>query len=625
MTMQYGARAGKLNFLKRLTAQAGAYNLHAFVVPAAEYARTCGLDLPAAGLQLVATPRQASVMVVLGELPEGLARATAVVYAQMLRPRAILAIGTKQLLFLPAPAVQVEFDQEQLQAGVKQLRHIFATNSWLAETTKFTLPDDLTAQNEEAGSQPDHSMHGMGHGSVSMHEMNHPRAAPDDTAMMGQEVAQSSSEPSHMRQEKDSRHDETAAIEPQDHNAPAPEHAMAAMDHNNHDMATMEQSGHDMTGMSHDMATMEHSGHDMAGMGHDMAGMGHDGGFMSMVAMTRDVPRSRDGLPMEWVETPFGPLFPGLSAGLGLTFTLDGEAVAGVEVAEGITGRGLTHYWPGPVETFPERLARLNPLTPLVYRVLALQALEQAAGSNYEVQEEVALARLGAIERERAISHLGWLARLSELLGVSSLSTQAARLQIRLARSAKVAEVNLLRPQVTRLVGQWRTTPFLKRRLTGLGRISFHTGEYESWPGPVARASGEAEDVRRGDPIYEKLAFKPTRYDGGDTLARLEVHLVELEQSLNLLAAATSLTLPSTPLALPHLVGPVTGQAAIETPRGKASLQVDIVHNQITGVRLITPSSAHRKLLKPLSQGQDFADALLIVASLDLSAWELDQ
>ena len=35
-------------------------------------------------------------------------------------------------------------------------------------------------------------------------------------------------------------------------------------------------------------------------------------GFMSMVEMTKDLPRSSDDLPMEWVEAPFGPLFPGL-------------------------------------------------------------------------------------------------------------------------------------------------------------------------------------------------------------------------------------------------------------------------------------------------------------------------
>ncbi|TAL91889.1 MAG: Ni Fe-hydrogenase III large subunit, partial [Rhodanobacter sp.] len=45
-----------------------------------------------------------------------------------------------------------------------------------------------------------------------------------------------------------------------------------------------------------------------------------------MVDVTKDLPRSRDGLPMEWVEVPFGPMFPGLPGGLLLTLTLDGDA-----------------------------------------------------------------------------------------------------------------------------------------------------------------------------------------------------------------------------------------------------------------------------------------------------------
>ena len=100
---------------------------------------------------------------------------------------------------------------------------------------------------------------------------------------------------------------------------------------------------------------LDHDGMDHGTVDHAMHG---EGGFMSMVAMTADLPRSADGLPMEWFEAPFGPLFPGLPAGLDVTFTLDGDGVASVALTTGVTGRGLEATWVGPVDTFPARLAR---------------------------------------------------------------------------------------------------------------------------------------------------------------------------------------------------------------------------------------------------------------------------
>jgi hypothetical protein len=53
-----------------------------------------------------------------------------------------------------------------------------------------------------------------------------------------------------------------------------------------------------------------HGGMDGGMGGGDMAGM--QTGFMSMVRLTQHLPRSADGLPMERVQAPFGPFFPGL-------------------------------------------------------------------------------------------------------------------------------------------------------------------------------------------------------------------------------------------------------------------------------------------------------------------------
>ena len=46
-----------------------------------------------------------------------------------------------------------------------------------------------------------------------------------------------------------------------------------------------------------------------------------------MIEVTKDLPRSADGLAMDWLEVPFGPVFSGLPGGLKLTLTLDGDGV----------------------------------------------------------------------------------------------------------------------------------------------------------------------------------------------------------------------------------------------------------------------------------------------------------
>jgi Ni,Fe-hydrogenase III large subunit len=63
----------------------------------------------------------------------------------------------------------------------------------------------------------------------------------------------------------------------------------------------------------------------------------------------------------------------------------------------------------------------------------------------------------------------------------------------------------------------------------------------------------------------------------------------------------------------------------VETPRGKASITATLTDGQITELDLTTPSSAHVSLVERVAVGRELSDALVGVASLDLSPWEFDQ
>ena len=96
-----GARQGLLSGIRSVIAAAMARDLRGFVIPGEDVANALGLDLDAAGLIRVATPRHASVLLIAGPLPPALVDAASVVWAQMPRPRCILALGSVLALCPP--------------------------------------------------------------------------------------------------------------------------------------------------------------------------------------------------------------------------------------------------------------------------------------------------------------------------------------------------------------------------------------------------------------------------------------------------------------------------------------------------------------------------------------------
>jgi Ni,Fe-hydrogenase III large subunit len=282
-----------------------------------------------------------------------------------------------------------------------------------------------------------------------------------------------------------------------------------------------------------------------------------------------------------------------------------------VRAGTGVEGWVSPENLAGPAETFAGRLARLDPLAPISYRVLALRILEDATGVSPD--EPTALARVGALERERAASHLGWLASFGHLIGYGWLERRAARLQLALLRAEGVSR---LRSEAGRLSRRVERTPLLRRRLGGIGRLP--DGAVVS--GPVARASGVVADARTEEEAYRSLGFEPVVLDGDGALARLRVRLAEVDRSLDLVERAGPVSAPEAAL---DGAASGTGTAAVETPRGTARLRVTLEQGAVTGVDLDTPSAPHLELVEYVAEQQELADALVGVASLDISPWEV--
>lgn len=545
-----GARQAEPTWLHKMVARAMARRLDAFVVPGPDVARARGLDIEATGLQIVDTPRHAGVLLLVGELPEGLREAAAVAYAQMMRPRAVFAVGAGEVSPLPEPDVSVGLQQGSLAGGVEELRRYFAEGAFASDAEDFEA--EVVEKDEEDEGGMDHG-HDHGHGSDEEEEEGEPE---DGEEREGDE------------QEEDQ---ETGSGEDQDE----PE-----------DESEEKEIGEDQ---------LEN--------------------YMSMIEMTEGMPASGDGLIMEWVPAPYGPLFPGLPGGLSLTFTLDGDTVADTEVEPGIKGHSPARLLCGPVESLPERAAKLDPLTPVAYRLLACRAIENAVGK--EVDDEEALSRIGALERERAASHLGWAASFGFLIGDGWLSQRASRLQLALLRAENVGDSERLKSEIENFIRKVLRTPLLGSKLGGIGALN---GSAEDATGPVARAAGSEKDARSEDPAYRNLGFSPTVEDGDDALARFQLRLEEIKQSLDLVLEAGPI---AETISLPVDASSGRGIAKVETPRGTVTLDLLLEDGSVTDVELDTPSTCNVRLVEAATVGKEVADALVGVGSLDLSPWEM--
>src|SRR5699024_929902 len=108
----------------------------------------------------------------------------------------------------------------------------------------------------------------------------------------------------------------------------------------------------------------------------------------------------------------------------------------------------------------------------------------------------------------------------------------------------------------------------------------------------------------------------------GDAFARLQVRTAEIRQSLRIVSAAGNIVTPAIHVS-PHLTGP--GMATIETPRGAALLHIEVHHGHVDVAHVTVPSSQHARLVQHVVEQAELADALVGIASLDLSPWEMDQ
>jgi Ni,Fe-hydrogenase III large subunit len=163
--------------------------------------------------------------------------------------------------------------------------------------------------------------------------------------------------------------------------------------------------------------------------------------------------------------------------------------------------------------------------------------------------------------------------------------------------------------------------PSLRLRMKDVGVLSREDALKLSVVGPVARASGVELDVRKDVPYeaYADMPFKKIVYKDGDTWARMNVRMDEVEESLNILDYALD-HLPSGPIKVDVARSVPVGEAVcgLEAPRGELFYFVKSNGTDMPErVKIRTPTFANIPSFLKTAIGESIADIPSNFVSLD--------
>lgn len=139
--------------------------------------------------------------------------------------------------------------------------------------------------------------------------------------------------------------------------------------------------------------------------------------------------------------------------------------------------------------------------------------------------------------------------------------------------------------------------------------------------GPVARGSGVDIDVRKDHPYaaYGEIPFKEIVYPDGDTWARMNVRLDEVEESINIIDYVLD-HLPSGPIRVdvPRSVPAGESVCVVEAPRGELFYYVKSNGTDMPDrVKIRTPTFANIPAFLKTAIGESIADIPSNFVSLD--------
>ena len=344
---------------------------------------------------------------------------------------------------------------------------------------------------------------------------------------------------------------------------------------------------------------------------------------------------------------PFGPQHPVLPEPIHLDLVLEDETVIEAVPSIGYVHRGL------------ESLVTKKDFNEMVYvteRICGICSFMHGMGycnaletiMQVEVPRRAEYLRTIWCEMSRLHSHLLWLGLLADAFGFESLFMQSWRLREKILDMFEISTGGRVIFSVNKIGGVLKDMPadmlasfvsnlndmekelrettkiFLedytvRTRLEGVGILTKEDAVRRGAVGPMMRASGIAVDMRKtGYAAYDDIDFEVITSNAGDSMARCQVRIGEIFQSIEIIRQAVA-KIPDGEIAT-AVKGNPDGEHFIrlEQPRGEAFYYVKANGTKfLDRMRVRTPTFANLPAMLQTLQGAQFGDVPLLILTID--------
>lgn len=344
---------------------------------------------------------------------------------------------------------------------------------------------------------------------------------------------------------------------------------------------------------------------------------------------------------------PFGPQHPVFPEPLQLKLVMDDDKVIEALPALGYVHRGL------------EKIAELKDFNQSVYiveRVCGICSFMHSMAyvrgiediMNIQIPERAEFLRVIWAEIGRLQSHFLWLGLLADAFGFESLFMETWRYREKILDLMEMTTGNRVIISANKVGGVTKDMTdehikiisstidelekemhdvekvffdnyTVKKRLVGVGTLTYQEAKDISVVGPMARASGIHMDLRTtGYSAYKYLNFEPVVEKDGDSYARCIVRIRDIYQSFDLIRQCIA-KIPSGDIAVP-VKGNPNGEAVsrIEQPRGEAIYYIKGNGTKnLQRLKIRTPTFQNIPALLKMLPGSNLQDVPILALTID--------
>jgi Ni,Fe-hydrogenase III large subunit len=349
-------------------------------------------------------------------------------------------------------------------------------------------------------------------------------------------------------------------------------------------------------------------------------------------------------------KIPMGPYHPALEEPYKLDLICEGETVTDAKLHIGFNFRGIEHL--AETRNYIQVIALMERVCGIcsnIHTLTLCQAMEGLTGLT--PPPRALYIRTIMAELERLHSHVLWAGIAAKLMGFKTMFMTCFELREKVMDVLQAISGNRVNYSMNRIGGVNRditepneilkmvealeaemartvipiftTSSTARSRCAGIGVLTKEKAISCGVVGPVARASGLPQDLRRAAPYaaYSEMKFDVPVQPDGDVRARLLVRALEIMESCKILRQALEKMPPgeihTEGEKFPFMTGTATSR--VEAPRGEVMYSVTWKEGSRNPARVHvrTPTFAVMPAIRWMVVGQRLADTPLIQASID--------